>query len=187
MPRSRRRPRPEAKTSSTSLAKRSRPLPWPLRERTGSAGETEAVGARLAAALLPGDTVLVSGELGSGKTTLIRGACRALGVSEPVTSPTFTIGQRYRGAVPVSHLDLFRLGAAGEGAGEAAAAEVPGLLDEYAEPPAVVFAEWPEAAMPLLPEPPVPGARTLRVSIRHEGGDRRLIEAGEVSPRGAER
>ncbi len=75
---------------------------------TKSANETEKVAARLAARLQPGDVVTVSGELGSGKTTFVRGACRALGVEEPVTSPTFTIGHRYRGRVEVSHLDLFR-------------------------------------------------------------------------------
>ena len=77
-------------------------------------------------ALRPGDVVLVGGELGAGKTTLIRGACRELGVDEPVVSPTFTIGRRYRGRVPVSHLDLYRL----EGLG----GEDPGLLDDYLTP-----------------------------------------------------
>ena len=75
---------------------------------TGSARETEALGARLAARLHAGDTVLVSGELGSGKTTFVRGACRALGVTEAVTSPTFTIGHLYAGDVRVAHLDLYR-------------------------------------------------------------------------------
>jgi tRNA threonylcarbamoyladenosine biosynthesis protein TsaE len=82
-------------------------------ETTASAAETEALGARIAADLEPGDVVLVRGELGAGKTTLIRGACRALGVEGPITSPTFTIGQRYAGRIPVSHLDLYRLGADG--------------------------------------------------------------------------
>lgn len=182
MPRSR-RPRPEAKTSSTSLAERStEPAPWPLQESTAGPEETEAVGARLAAALRPGDTVLVSGELGSGKTTLIRGACRELGVTEPVTSPTFTIGHRYRGRVRISHLDLFRLAPRDAGEGVPGAEEVPGLLDEYVQPPAVVFAEWPQAAAPLLGDPAGPGARAIAVSIRHEGGDRRLIEAAELPP-----
>ena len=102
---------------------------------------TEAVGARIAAGLTPGDVVLVSGELGSGKTTLIRGACRALGVREPVVSPTFTIGRRYGGAGPVSHLDLYRL----EGLG----AEEPGLLDDYLTADAISFVEWPEVAPEL--------------------------------------
>src|SRR3954470_1437970 len=98
-----------------------------------SPAETEEVGARIAADLGPGDVVLVSGELGSGKTTLIRGACRALGVTEPVTSPTFTIGHRYRGRVPVSHLDLYRL--------EGLEDEDPGLLDDYLTEDAIAFVE----------------------------------------------
>ena len=63
----------------------------------------------MAESLQPGDVVLVAGELGTGKTTLIRGACRALGVEDPIVSPTFTIGRRYLGNVRVSHLDLFRV------------------------------------------------------------------------------
>ena len=63
---------------------------------------------RLAPELAVGDVVTVSGELGSGKTTFVRGACRALGVTAPVTSPTFTIGHRYEGDPDVSHLDLYR-------------------------------------------------------------------------------
>lgn len=139
-------------------------------ERTAGPGETEASGARLAATLAPGDLVLVTGDLGAGKTTLIRGACRALGVTEPVTSPTFVIGHRYAGAVPVSHLDFFRLGG-----GESAGAEEPGLLDEYLDPSSIVFAEWPDLAGPLLD---IEGAssRVLRISIRHAGGDEREIE-----------
>ena len=70
--------------------------------------ETENAAARIAVELRPGDVVTVSGELGSGKTTFVRGACRALGVTGPVTSPTYTIGLRYEGRVPVSHLDLYR-------------------------------------------------------------------------------
>ncbi len=105
--------------------------------------------------------VLVSGELGTGKTTLIRGACRELGVSDPVTSPTFTIGHRYRGRVPISHLDLFRLDDLG--------GEDPGLLDDYLTPDAIAFVEWPAAADPLDESP------ALRVELTHEGGDRRQI------------
>ena len=133
-----------------------------LTERTDSAAETEAVGERLAAELEPGDVVLVSGELGAGKTTLIRGACRALGVSEPVTSPTFTIGHTYSGRLPVSHLDLYRLADLGQ--------EDPALLDDYLTPEAVAFIEWPGAAEPWLERV------TRRVDIRHAGGDQREIE-----------
>jgi tRNA threonylcarbamoyladenosine biosynthesis protein TsaE len=119
------------------------------------------VGARIAAELSPGDVVLVSGEVGAGKTTLIRGAARALGVTEPVTSPTFTIGHRYRGRVPVSHLDLYRL--------DGMEGEDPGLLDDYLTEDAVTFVEWPLAAEPVLEQV------ALRVELAHEGGDRRLI------------
>ena len=129
--------------------------------RTRSAAETEAIGERLAADLGPGDVVLVSGELGAGKTTLIRGACRALGVSEPVTSPTYTIGHTYEGRVPVSHLDLYRLAELDR--------EDPALLDDYLTPEAVAFIEWPGAAEPRLERV------TRRVEIRHAGGDEREI------------
>jgi tRNA threonylcarbamoyladenosine biosynthesis protein TsaE len=128
---------------------------------SGSTADTEAIGSRLASRLSPGDVVLVSGELGAGKTTLIRGACRALGVKGPVTSPTFTIGQRYRGTVPVSHLDLFRL--------ESTEGEDPGLLDDYLTPDAVAFVEWPAAAEPQLEHV------KLRVRLDHAGGDTRVV------------
>jgi len=75
---------------------------------SASAAETEHLAAELARALAPGDVVTVAGELGAGKTTFVRGACRALGVEGPVTSPTYTIGHRYRGRLTVSHLDLYR-------------------------------------------------------------------------------
>jgi tRNA threonylcarbamoyladenosine biosynthesis protein TsaE len=134
------------------------------RLRSESAVETEQIGAQLAAGLGPGDVVLVSGELGSGKTTLIRGACRALGVEGPVTSPTFTIGQRYRGRMPISHLDLFRL--------QTLEGEDPGLIDDYLTPDAVSFIEWPAAAEPAL------GQIAVRVRLEHAGGDSRTVEIG---------
>jgi tRNA threonylcarbamoyladenosine biosynthesis protein TsaE len=130
---------------------------------TGSAAETEALGARVAARLRPGDVVVVSGEVGAGKTTLIRGACRALGVSEPVTSPTFTIGQRYGGGrLPVSHLDLYRLGSL-EG-------EDPALLDDYLGPEGVGFVEWPAAGAERLGRP------ALEIRLEHADEARRRIE-----------
>src|ERR687896_2037528 len=106
--------------------------------------ETEAVGAKIAASLASGDVVFVSGELGTGKTTLVRGACRALGVDDPITSPTFTIGHRYHGRVDVSHLDLYRF--AGVSAAEW------GDLEPYFDG-AVCFVEWPEAGADVLPPP----------------------------------
>jgi tRNA threonylcarbamoyladenosine biosynthesis protein TsaE len=117
---------------------------------SSSPGETEAIAGRLAAQLAPGDVISVSGELGAGKTTFVRGACRALGVTQPVTSPTFTIGHRYRGRVDVSHLDLYRF--TGVSAAEW------GDLEPYFDD-AVCFVEWPEAAGNGLP--PVRAAVTL--------------------------
>jgi tRNA threonylcarbamoyladenosine biosynthesis protein TsaE len=130
-----------------------------------SAQETEALGARVAERLRPGDVVVVSGEVGAGKTTLIRGACRALGVTEPVTSPTFTIGQRYLGGrLPVSHLDLYRL--------HDLEGEDPALLDDYLVPDGVAFVEWPAAGAERLGRP------ALEVRLAHGDGDRRSIEVG---------
>ena len=118
--------------------------------------------ATLASGLTLGDVVTVSGDLGSGKTTFVRGACRALGVTSPVTSPTFTIGHRYPGDPDVSHLDLFRfLGLS--------AAEW-GDLEPYFED-AICFVEWPEAAARSLPP--------VRVAVRlsHVDPTHRLITA----------
>jgi tRNA threonylcarbamoyladenosine biosynthesis protein TsaE len=125
---------------------------------SSSPEQTEAAGARLAAELRAGDVVLVSGELGAGKTTFVRGACRALGVTANVTSPTFTIGQLYAGNPDVAHLDLYRL----EGA-------EPGLLDDYLTPDRVAFTEWPELAGPELERV------SARVRIEHAGADERRI------------
>ncbi|HWN73646.1 MAG TPA: tRNA (adenosine(37)-N6)-threonylcarbamoyltransferase complex ATPase subunit type 1 TsaE [Solirubrobacterales bacterium] len=130
---------------------------------TSSAAETEALGARIAERLQPGDVVLLAGDLGAGKTTLIRGACRALGVSEPVTSPTFTIGQRYEGGrVPISHLDLYRLESLDE--------EDPALLDDYLGPDSVAFVEWPGAGEGRL------GRVVLEVRLAHAGEEQRRVE-----------
>ncbi len=128
---------------------------------TASAEETEEVAARLAARLRPGDVVTVSGELGSGKTTFVRGACRALGVTAPVTSPTFTIGHRYEGRVDVSHLDLYRF----TGLSPAEWGDLEPYFDD-----AIVFVEWPEAGAGALPE-----AR-VAVRLEHAGGDRRALQ-----------
>jgi tRNA threonylcarbamoyladenosine biosynthesis protein TsaE len=133
--------------------------------QTSSAEETESLAARIAAELRSGDVVTVSGELGAGKTTFVRGACRALGIRVPVTSPTFTIARRYEdGRVPVSHLDLFRLA---EGLGD----EEPELLDEELGPDRIAFVEWPEIAGDGLPGVHV----AARVRLEHGGGDRRRV------------
>jgi tRNA threonylcarbamoyladenosine biosynthesis protein TsaE len=129
---------------------------------SGSPAETEAAGGELAARLAPGDVVLVSGELGSGKTTFVRGACRALGVEGPVQSPTFTIGYVHEGRVEVAHLDLYRIGSLAQ--------EDPGLLDDYITPERIAFIEWPRAGEPALERV------AMRVVIEHLDGGRRRIE-----------
>ena len=135
------------------------------RVETASASETEALGAEVAASLKTGDVVLVIGELGAGKTTFVRGAGRALGVAGPITSPTFTIGQRYSGSVPVSHLDLFRV--------DELEAEDPSLLADYLGPDVIAFVEWPPAGDEAL----AAFARiAVRVRLAHAGGDRRTVE-----------
>lgn len=137
-----------------------------------SAAATEAIGARFAERLKPGDVVVVSGEVGAGKTTLIRGACRALGIEGPVTSPTFTIGQRYRGGrLPVSHLDLYRL--------ESLEGEDPALLDDYLGSDGVAFVEWPAVGVERLGRP------ALEIRLEHAGGDSRTARIDRRS-RGAQ-
>jgi tRNA threonylcarbamoyladenosine biosynthesis protein TsaE len=158
-----------------------------VRITTEDGAETEQVGARLAATLEPGDVVLLSGDLGSGKTTLVRGAARALGVRTAVTSPTFAIGSRYpvpahagpgsgsdapQGSWPsvaVSHLDLYRLGDLG--------AEDPDLLADYISAETIAFVEWPAAAEAAIAEL---GRIRFRVTLEHAGGDRRTIEIDET-------
>jgi tRNA threonylcarbamoyladenosine biosynthesis protein TsaE len=139
-----------------------------MERETASEAETQAVAAELARDLRPGDIVTVSGELGSGKTTFVRGAARALGVRQPVTSPTYTIGHRYDGDVDVSHLDLYRFTSVSH-------AEW-GDLEPYFED-AVVFVEWPEAAAGTLPAP------RARVRLEHRSETRRGIEIERADPR----
>jgi tRNA threonylcarbamoyladenosine biosynthesis protein TsaE len=138
-------------------------------ERTSaSPGETESIAAELAGGLALGDVVTVSGELGSGKTTFVRGAAHALGVTAHVTSPTYTVGNRYRGSVDVSHLDLFRF--------ESISAPEWGDLEPYFDD-AVVFVEWPEAAAGMLPRP------RAAVRLRHIDESRRAISIDDADPR----
>jgi tRNA threonylcarbamoyladenosine biosynthesis protein TsaE len=132
---------------------------------TGSPQETEALAADLARRLALGDVVTVSGDLGSGKTTFVRGACVALGVRERVTSPTYTIGHRYHGEQgDVSHLDLYRF----QGVSSAEWGDLEPYFDD-----AIAFVEWPEAGAGVLPP-----AR-FSVSLRHAGGDHRMVSIDE--------
>jgi tRNA threonylcarbamoyladenosine biosynthesis protein TsaE len=127
---------------------------------SASPAETERLGGTLARALSIGDVITVSGELGSGKTTFVRGACRALGVTAPVTSPTFTVGHRYRGEPDVSHLDLFRF--------RGLSAAEWGDLEPYFDG-AICFVEWPEAAAGALP------LARVEVRLSHVDPDHRRI------------
>ena len=105
--------------------------------------------------------MVLRGEVGAGKTTFVRGAARALGVTGPVTSPTFTIGRRYEHATPpLAHLDLHRLTSLDD--------EEPELLADYVNADHVAFVEWPDAAGDEL-------RPRVRVRLEHAGGDRRRI------------
>jgi tRNA threonylcarbamoyladenosine biosynthesis protein TsaE len=128
---------------------------------SSSPEETERIAARIAALLRRGDVVTVSGELGSGKTTFVRGAARALGVSDRVTSPTFTIGHRFEGKPDISHLDLYRF----QGVSPA---EWGDLEPYFAD--AICFVEWPEAASGWLPTP------RFEVRLRHADSTHRLVD-----------
>jgi tRNA threonylcarbamoyladenosine biosynthesis protein TsaE len=131
---------------------------------TDGPAATEAVGREIAAALAPGDVVHVVGELGAGKTTLVRGACRALGVLGAITSPTFAIGHRYGATdgLVVAHLDLYRV--------PNLAAEDPDLLADYLGEDRITFVEWPPAGARELPAP------RITITLAHLEHDRRRVE-----------
>jgi tRNA threonylcarbamoyladenosine biosynthesis protein TsaE len=131
---------------------------------------TEAAARAVGALLRPGDVVLISGEVGTGKTTWVRAACEAMGVTDPVTSPSFTIGQVYRGPLPVAHVDLFRL--------ESLSGEDPALLADYLTPERVTFIEWPGAGAAEVD----PARVVLRLELAHLEGDRRRVDAAGDPP-----
>ena len=127
---------------------------------TASPEETEALAVGLAGRLAAGDGVAVSGELGAGKTTFVRGAARALGVTGPVSSPTFTIGHRYEAPVPIAHLDLYRL--------TGLDAEEWGDLEPYFDG-TIAFVEWPEHGGDWLP------AARVVVTLKHVDESHRSV------------
>ena len=135
-----------------------------------SAADTERLAAAVAAQLRPGDVVLLTGDVGTGKTTFVREACRALGVADRVTSPSFTIGHTYEGRVPVAHVDLFRL--------DSLAGEDPALLADYLTPERVAFVEWPRGAGARIDEERV----VLELRLEHAGGDVRRVRAEGREP-----
>lgn len=134
--------------------------------QTASAEETERLGAEIADELRPGAVVLLHGDLGAGKTTLVRGAAKALGATEPVTSPTFALAHRYDGeAVRVAHLDLYRLGSAGIGDDDEE------LIEDELSGDVIAFVEWPDPLVDHLAD-----RVALAVDLHHDGDDRRRIE-----------
>lgn len=122
-----------------------------------SAAETFAYGQQLAERLQPGSVVALSGELGAGKTTLVKGIARGLGVSGEITSPTFTLVHEHRGGrLPLYHVDLYRLDSVAEAVGIG--------LEEYLGGNGVTVIEWAEKIEPLLP----PNTIRLRLTILDE-------------------
>src|SRR6266566_1045004 len=109
---------------------------------TTSVGETHELGRRLAQVLEPGDVIALEGELGTGKTELVKGIAEALGVTSGVHSPTFVLHHHYQGRVPIEHYDLYRLDGM---------AWVDTLLDDPS-PDAVTVIEWPDRPRPCHPD-----------------------------------
>lgn len=147
--------------------------PVSLGARTQSVDETRSLAASLAGVVAPGDLVLLAGELGAGKTAFVQGLGWALGVAEPITSPTFALAQRYDGDLVVHHLDVYRLDQLHEvldlGIGE--------LLDE-----GVVVIEWGDAVAKALPND------YLEIALRFgTQPDDRVITLRPVGPRWAAR
>jgi len=135
--------------------------PSPPSWASSSPEQTARIAAALARELRLGDLVELEGELGVGKTTFVRAAARELGVTDPVTSPTYTVGARHPAANgAVSHLDLYR----------SAGLTLEELVDlePYLED-AIIFVEWPAAGRGVL------SVARARVELRHQGGDARLI------------
>ncbi len=141
---------------------------------SSSVDQTEALAVALAAGLQAGDVVHVCGEVGAGKTTFIRGACRALGFNGTVTSPSYTIVNRYEGGpVAISHLDCQRL--------EQSADIEAGLFDDEIANDRISFIEWPQQSAASVGRlATVPAA--VRVELRHAGESQRevLIERSGI-------
>ena len=125
--------------------------------RTASVEATRELGAAVAGVAAPGDVVVLAGDLGAGKTAFVQGFGRALGVTERITSPTFTLVHVYEGDLPIHHLDVYRL----DQLSEALDLGLPEMLDEGG----VVLVEWGDAILPVLP------ADLLEVRLTLGAGD----------------
>lgn len=126
---------------------------------TKSATQTEALGEGIGALLQPGDVVVLAGDLGTGKTTFVKGAARGLGVLEPVTSPTFAIVQEYDGRYPVAHVDVYRL---------ARIQELHDLGFEELIEERIVLVEWGDTIAGVLP----PNRLEIRFELTADGDAR---------------
>lgn len=136
--------------------------------KSNSKEQTRAFGALLASFLRPGDVVLLEGDLGAGKTTLVGGAAEALGIKGDVISPTFNIMKCYFGGkIPLYHIDAYRLENQNIELG----------LDEYIEGNGACFIEWPVFIEPLIPD------EHLKIALHHLGNDEREIEISSDAPR----
>ena len=134
---------------------------------TKSAGETQALGSRIAGRLQPGNVVLLEGDLGAGKSELTRGIARGLGVTESVTSPSFTILNVYEsGRCPLYHFDWYRL---------ESAEELYELgMDEYLGGDGIAVVEWPDRCPEAVPE------HAMRFRLEAAGENERIIESEEL-------
>lgn len=132
------------------------------------AAAMHAAGAMLARQVRAGDRLLLSGDLGAGKTTLVRGLCVALGVDpDEVASPTFALAHRYEGRdFAIVHADLYRID-------DPAELEAAGMLETLDDPTVLGIVEWPEVAAHLLAGTP----RTAWLRIEMEAGGRRVVPA----------
>lgn len=129
---------------------------------TRSAEETKRLALTLAPVLVPGDVVVLAGDLGAGKTTFVQGLAAGLGIVERVTSPSFILMKEYLGGrFPLMHLDIYRL--------EKVQEVIDLGYDEFLDPSYVVAVEWGDMVEALLPK------EHLKVVIRHNGGDARTI------------
>ena len=137
---------------------------------SNSPAETEAIGELIARTLVPGSIVVLKGMIGSGKTVLVKGMARALGIAEAITSPSFTIAAEYRGDMLLRHIDLYRTGSDEE-------LELLGF-DELTDGPAVAVIEWGEKAAHFLRQPDV------TVEFQIQDGERRIITVDGVQADG---
>lgn len=121
--------------------------------------DTQQFAAKIAKKLKLGDIVLLSGDLGAGKTTFVKALCQALGVKDMVTSPTFTIINEYNGVMPIYHLDMYRIESQDE-------AIMSGCLDVIQSNNGLCFIEWPDILNGLLP------AKCIKLNIKKLGEQR---------------